>query len=64
MARRLYRSRRDRIIGGVCSGLATYFDVDPTVIRLIFLLAALLGGHGILIYLVLLIVMPLEPLPA
>ncbi|MGE5141405.1 MAG: PspC domain-containing protein [Rudaea sp.] len=64
MTRRLYRSRGERIIGGVCGGLAAYFDVDPTVIRLVFLLAALLGGHGILVYLALWIIMPPEPLTA
>ena len=64
MTRRLYRSRGERIVGGVCGGLAAYFDVDPSVIRLVFLLAALLGGHGILVYLALWIIMPPEPLAA
>jgi phage shock protein C len=64
MTRRLYRSRGERIIGGVCGGLAAYFEIDPTVIRFVFLLAALLGGHGILVYLALWIIMPPEPLTA
>ena len=60
--RRLYRDRRNRMIGGVCSGLGKYFGVDPTVLRILFVLGVLLAGHGLLIYLVLLILMPEEPL--
>lgn len=60
MARRLYRSQTDKMLGGVCAGLGEYLDVDPTVIRLIFVLAALLGGHGILLYLILWLIMPPE----
>lgn len=66
MAKRLYRSRTDRMIGGVCGGLGEYFGVDPTLLRLAFVLVTLAGGAGILIYLVLLIVLPEKPqeLPA
>ncbi len=60
MARRLYRKQTDKMLGGVCAGLGEYLDVDPTVIRLIFILAALLGGHGILLYLILWLIMPPE----
>jgi phage shock protein C len=59
---RLYRSRGDRIIGGVCAGLAKYFNIDPTLIRLAFVALALMGGHGFLVYLIMLIVVPEEPL--
>jgi phage shock protein C len=59
--KRLYRSRRDRMIGGVCGGLGDYFDIDPTVVRLLFVFGTLLGGHGVLAYLILLVVVPLEP---
>ncbi len=62
MSRRLFRSRNDQMIAGVCGGLGEYLDVDPTVIRLIFLLLALLGGHGILLYLILWLVIPRQPL--
>lgn len=58
MARRLYRSQTEKMIGGVCGGLAESLDVDPTLVRLVFVLLALLGGHGILLYLILWIVMP------
>jgi phage shock protein C len=60
--KRLYRSRGDRVIGGVCGGLAKYLTMDPTVVRLIFVLLALAGGPGLLIYLIMLIVVPEEPL--
>jgi phage shock protein C len=63
--RRLYRSLRQRMIGGVCGGLGEYLAIDPTVIRVLFVLAAILGGHGVLLYLLLLILVPVEPsLPA
>lgn len=60
--KRLYRSRDERMIGGVCGGLAKYLVIDPTVVRLIFILLALAGGPGLLIYLIMLIVVPEEPL--
>ncbi len=62
--KKLYRSSHDRMIGGVCGGLGQYFAVDPTLIRLLFVAAMLLGGHGLLIYLVLLILVPVEPDPS
>jgi phage shock protein C len=61
--KKLYRSRTDRMIAGVCGGLGEYLNVDPTLIRLIFVFAALLGGPGIIIYIVWLLVVPEEPLP-
>ncbi len=59
--KKLYRSRNDRMLAGVCGGLGEYFDVDSTVIRLLFIVLAILGGHGILAYLIALILIPLEP---
>ena len=59
---RLYRSRTDRMIGGVCGGLGKYLNVDPTLVRLVFALTALFGGPGLLAYLIMLIVVPEEPL--
>lgn len=61
--RKLYRSRKDRMIAGVCGGLAQYFSVDSTVFRLIAAMLLLLGGISIVIYLILWIVMPLAPTP-
>lgn len=60
--RRLYRSREPRMIAGVCEGLGKYFSVDPTLIRLLFVVAAIAGiGGGVLLYLLLWIVVPDEP---
>lgn len=56
----LYRSKTNRLIGGVCGGLGEYFAIDPTVIRIVFLLIALFGGGGILLYLILWLVIPSE----
>jgi phage shock protein C len=60
-ARRLYRSREDRWIAGVCGGLAGYLAVDPTPVRAGFILLGLWHGVGVLIYLVMLLVVPEEP---
>lgn len=58
MEKRLYRSRENAVIGGVCGGIAEYLDVDPTIVRLIWAFSAFYGGIGILAYLVCLIVIP------
>ena len=55
---RLVRSRRHRIIAGVCGGLADYFGIDPTIVRIVFVVLALAGGPGLLIYLALWIILP------
>ncbi len=57
-SRKLYRSRNRRMVAGVCGGLADYFDIDPTVIRLLFLILAVFGGSGLVVYLVMWIVVP------
>lgn len=59
--RRLYRSRTDRQLAGVCGGLARYFNVDATIVRVAFIVLAVLGGSGVAIYLALWIVVPKEP---
>lgn len=60
--RRLYRSRNQRVIAGVCGGLAEYFNLDPTWIRLIFILLSLLGvGLFIIVYIIFWIIVPLAP---
>jgi len=51
------------MVAGVCSGLGRYLNIDPTIVRLIFVLMFLLGGHGLLVYIVLWIVMPSEEKP-
>ena len=55
---RLYRSRSQKMIAGVCGGLGEYFDVDPVLIRLLFVVTAFISGVGILAYIVLWIVLP------
>jgi phage shock protein C len=61
MKKRLYRSRDERMILGVCGGIAEYFDVDPTLIRLIAVLTLFFACTGILIYIIMTIIIPLEP---
>lgn len=58
MKTRLYRSDTDKMIGGVCSGLGQYLGIDPTIIRIFFVLLALADGAGAMIYLVLWLVLP------
>ena len=59
--RRLYRSRTDRKIAGICGGLANYFTIDPVIVRLAWVLLFFLGGSGIFLYIIAWIVIPLEP---
>lgn len=61
MKKKLCRSATDKKLGGVCAGIAEYVDVDSTVIRLAWALFTLLGGAGILAYIVALLVMPNAP---
>jgi phage shock protein PspC (stress-responsive transcriptional regulator) len=56
-SKKLYRNPDDKKIAGVCSGIAAYFDIDPTIIRLIFILLVISGGSGILVYIILWVVM-------
>jgi phage shock protein C len=60
MPSRLYRSRSQKMIAGVAGGLGEYFDVDPVLIRLLFVVTAFISGAGILAYIVLWIVIPVE----
>jgi phage shock protein C len=60
LTKRLYRSRKDKILGGVCGGMGKYFQVDPVFCRLLWVLALFLGGAGILVYIIAWIIIPLE----
>ena len=62
--RRLSRSRTNRKLAGVCGGLAQYSNIDATLIRVLFVVLALLGGPGLVIYLLMWILVPEEPLGA
>lgn len=59
--KRLYRSRKNRMIAGVCGGLAEYANLDPVWVRLFFALFFLVGGSALIIYLVIWAIVPLEP---
>jgi len=59
--RRLYRCQHDRILAGVASGMAERFDLDPTLVRLIWVVSVFFGGFGLLLYIVMAIIVPLEP---
>lgn len=61
--KRLYRSKKERMIAGVCGGLSVYFDVDPVLIRAVFAISAFMGGMGIVIYILLAIITPEEGTP-
>ncbi|MBI2869328.1 MAG: PspC domain-containing protein [Chloroflexi bacterium] len=60
MEKRLYRNRTDRMVWGVCGGLARYFDIDPVIVRIVFVLLIFANGIGVLAYIILAIVVPLE----
>ena len=59
--KRLYRSRTHRIIAGVCGGIADYTNIDPTIVRLLWLLVSLFWGAGIIAYIIAVIIIPEEP---
>lgn len=58
--RRLVRPRDDRMLAGVCAGIARYFTLDPTLVRVLWVLMVCLGGSGLLAYLICWIVIPEE----
>lgn len=62
--RRLYKDRDNAMIAGIAAGIADYFDLDPTLVRIAFVLLAVFGGSGLIIYLVLLFVVPDKPAAA
>lgn len=59
--RRLYKSKKNKTIAGVCGGIAEYFDIDPVVVRLIFILFLFIGGSAIIAYIIGAIIMPNPP---
>ncbi|HEV3399539.1 MAG TPA: PspC domain-containing protein [Actinomycetes bacterium] len=60
-SRKLYRSRTNRKLAGVCGGLAEFFNLDPTLIRVLFVVLAVLGGSGVILYLAMWILVPNQP---
>lgn len=63
-SRRLYRCQHDRQLAGVASGIAEYLDLDPTLVRVLWIISVFFGGFTILLYVILAFVMPLEPIGA
>lgn len=64
IVKRLYKSRKNKMIDGVCGGIAEYFDVDPVLVRLAFVLFFFVGGSAIVAYIVGMIIIPRRPLEA
>jgi phage shock protein PspC (stress-responsive transcriptional regulator) len=60
-SKRLYRSRKNQVIGGVAAGVAEYFDIDPTIVRIAWALLGMAWGTGVLVYLITWLVIPLNP---
>ena len=60
-AKRLYRSRKNRMIAGICGGLAEYLNFDPTLVRIALLVISALPGPSVIFYLIAWVVIPLEP---
>ncbi|GAF83575.1 unnamed protein product, partial [marine sediment metagenome] len=61
MKNKLYRSKKDCVIGGVCGGIAEYFDIDPTLVRLLAVLIFFFGGSGLIAYIIGWIIIPQNP---
>ena len=61
MEKKIYRSIKDKKIAGVCGGLAKYLSIDPTIVRLIWAVATLFAGIGLLVYIVCALIIPAEP---
>jgi phage shock protein PspC (stress-responsive transcriptional regulator) len=61
MPKKLYRSRTDRKIWGICGGLAKYFNVDPTIVRVVTVASLFAGTLGFWVYIIMAIAVPIEP---
>ena len=61
MKKRLYRSKKDKMLAGICGGLAEYFDVDPSLVRLATVLLCVYAGTGLLVYIIAAIIIPEAP---
>lgn len=62
-SRRLFRNQNDKVIGGVCSGVANYFDIDPVIVRLVFAILFLTAGVGLLAYILAWVIIPAAKTP-
>lgn len=61
MAKRLYKSGSNKVVSGVCGGIAEYFDIDPTLVRVAWIIFCAMGGSGFLAYLVAALIIPEYP---
>ena len=61
MSKRVYKSRDNKVVSGVCGGIAEYFDIDPTLVRIAWILFCAMGGSGFLAYLIAAIIIPEFP---
>lgn len=59
--KRIYRSKTERMLAGVCGGIAEYLEMDPTIVRLVFVALMFVGGHGLLVYIIAALIMPNKP---
>ena len=62
MEKKLYKSETNKMLAGVCGGLAEYFNIDPTLVRLGWVVFCALGGSGLLAYIIMAIIMPSRPI--
>lgn len=62
MSRKLYKSEEHRILCGVCGGLGDYFKIDPTIIRILWVILCLCGGSGVLFYIIAAVIIPRQPI--
>ena len=60
MEKKLYRSKSDRMLAGICGGIGEYFQIDPTLVRLLWVIFSI-GGRGLLVYLIEIAIIPSEP---
>lgn len=61
MEKRLYKSRNNKMISGICGGIAEYLNIDPTIVRLLWIIFSLAGGSGVLAYIICIFVFPDNP---
>ena len=61
MSKRLYKSNREKLVSGVCGGIAEYFNIDPTLVRIAWILFCAAGGSGFLAYVIAAIIIPNNP---
>jgi len=59
--KKLYRSHTNKVLAGVCGGIGEYLDIDPVIVRVVFVLFSFGGGSGLFLYLILLLVIPERP---